>query len=371
MKLAMLTPWKEACGIADYARELVEGLGRGPGLEVEVVPLDAARTDLGFYHELAQRGNQADLVHVQHEYIYFGGLGSRTALWPHLAAALRVPYVVTLHTQLHPATGGPPWMRLARAGRETWRAAIGWTRERAAGQFRGASRVLVHTSGHRQALLDAGLPANRVVVMPDGVPASGPKGSAAAARRRWDLPEAVVTLPGFLNPTKGHQLALEAWDRLDAPEAQLVIAGRAFSERDAVYAREVERWAAARPGRVRVLGYLKESELADLLAASRVVLLPYLQVTASAILARALAQGRAVLASDLESFREMNREEPCVDLFRSGDAADLAARLKGLLADPGRREALSRAAGAWAGKHDWAAVAKSMTALYREVLRGR
>lgn len=366
MNVTMVTPWEEACGIADYARDLVRGLRRRTDLEVEIAPLDAARTDPEFFRGLARAGNQADLVHVQHEYLYFGGLGSREDLWRCLTQDLKVPYLVTLHTRVQPGTGGPAWKRLGRRARDAWRSATGWTRRHTAGQFCGAARLLVHTAAHRQALLNAGLSGDLVVVTPFGVPAGG--GNADAAKRRWGLPDAVVTLPGFLNPTKGHRLALEAWDRLAAPEAVLVIAGRAFSDRDAAYAREIEHAAAARPGRVRSLGYLSDADLSDLLAASRVVLLPYHQVTASSVLARALAQGCAVLASDLETFRELDRETSSVALFRAGDAAHLAERLGALLADPGRREVLSRAARAWAERNDWARVADRTAELYRQVL---
>lgn len=366
MNVTMVTPWQEACGIADYARDLVRGLRRRTDLKVEVSPLDAARTDPEFFRGLARAGNRADLVHVQHEYVYFGGLGSREDLWRRLARDLRVPYLVTLHTRLQPGTGGPAWKRLARSARDAWRSASGWTLRQTAGQFRGAARLLVHTAAHRQALLDAGLSPDRVVVTPFGAPAGG--GNAEAAKRRWALPDTVVTLPGFLNPTKGHRLALEAWDRLAAPEAVLVIAGRAFSERDEAYAREVEQAAAARAGRVLSLGYLSDPDLSDLLAASRVVLLPYHQVTASSVLARALAQGCAVLSSDLAAFREIEKETSSVALFRAGDAAHLSECLGALLADPGRRAALTQAARVWAERNDWAQVADRTAELYRQVL---
>jgi glycosyltransferase involved in cell wall biosynthesis len=141
-----------------------------------------------------------------------------------------------------------------------------------------------------------------------------------------------------------------------------------YSEREAAYARQVAE-AVARAGRgVRQLGFLTEEELNDLLAASDVVLLPYSSGTASGILARALAQGRPVLASDLEFFREIRSERPCLELFRSGDAGDLAERLTKILPDAPLRRGLSRQARLWAQAHSWRAVARATADLYAEIL---
>jgi glycosyltransferase involved in cell wall biosynthesis len=368
MKIAMLTSWQEACGVADYASALVAALRRRA--KVEVVGLTHGQTDPGYFRKLGEACNGADLAHLQHEYVFFGNRRPWSYRWPELIKSLRVPYVVTAHTWLKPTQGGPRWKRLGRGVRDALVRAAGWSAYLEAGQFRGAERVITHTQAHRAFLVRAGLRPDQVVVLPQGVPAGFPRGQAARARRRWDLKGPVVTLFGFLNPAKGHDLALAAWAQMPR-DAVLVIAGRAFSERDSAFAQGLEARARALGRRVRWTGYLEEPALADLLAATDVVLLPYVATTASYALSLALQAGKPVLASDLEPFREIRAEKDCLEIFQTGSAPDLAIRLQTLLDQPRRREKLAQGARAWARAHTWEAVAAATARLYAAVLRNK
>lgn len=364
MKVIMLTSWQEECGIADYAAALVAALR--PRVDVEILPLRRERTAPGYFRELGRACNRADLVHIQHEYVFFGRRDPWGYRWPQFIREVRVPYAVTVHTWLKRFTGGPLWKRALRETRSAAYALSGWTRYLESGQFRRAARVIVHTQAHRQALVAGGLPPDRVAVLPQGVPEPRPHGRREEILRRWNLDGKVVVLFGFLNPSKGHLLALSAWEQAQ-PEATLIIAGKAPSKPDESYARQVAAGAARAGRRVRLAGYLPESELADLLAVSDLVLLPYLAGTSSYALSLALAQGCAVLASDLPQFMEIRSEQPCLELFRGGDASDLAGRMLELLQDSGRRLILQRAAREWAQTHSWESIARKTEQVYSEI----
>ncbi len=361
MKIAMLTSWQEACGIADYAGALVAALKSR--VELEVIPLKHGQTDPAYFRGLADQCNAFDLVHIQHEYVFFGKRWPGQHRWHDLVANLRVPYVVTAHTWLRPTSGGRGWKPWARWLRDGLVRAIGWSRYLEAGQFRTARRVIVHTDAHREFLIRQGLLPEQVSVLPQGVPESFPQGVGERARTRWQLTGPVVTLFGFLNPAKGHALALEAWDQLTVG-ATLVIAGKAFSERDAAYAQTIEHEAKRRGSAVRWLGYLPEAELADLLDASDVVVMPYVHTTSSYALSLALAQGCTVLASDLEPFQEICAERACLALFHRGDSADLGRALTRLLGHPQERRRLQKAALTWAREHSWTNVAEKTLQVY-------
>lgn len=367
MKVALLTTWDEPCGIADYSAALAEALR--PHAEVRVVPVRHGQTDPAYFRGLGRQCNGADLAHLQHEYIFFGGRDPWSCRWPHLLRELRVPYAVTAHTWLNRFSGGPAWKRVFRGLRDGVYGAAGWTRYLRAGQFAGARRILVHTASHRGALIAQGLPSERIRVVPQGVPDHFPRGRRDEAARRWGFTGPVVSMFGFLTPAKGHLLALAAWE-LVQPDATLVIAGKPFSAREDAYARQVHDLAARQSGRVLEVGYLPETELADLLAASDLVLMPYTGGTSSYALSLALAQGCAVLASDLPQFLEIRAEDPCLEVFHAGDAADLAERMMELLEDSGHRLRLSEAARVWARGHRWSAVGEQTAGIYREILSG-
>ncbi len=97
------------------------------------------------------------------------------------------------------------------------------------------------------------------------------------------------------------------------------------------------RWIVA-----RVRGAPEGATVHFWLAEATVVVVPARASTGSSgVIHRAVAHGRAVLASDLPDHRAVSREEDlALDWYRAGDAASLADALGGLLRDPARRDAL-------------------------------
>lgn len=91
-------------------------------------------------------------------------------------------------------------------------------------------------------------------------------------------------------------------------------------------------------------GYVPREELPALFAQATVVVVPARASTGSSgVIHRAVAHGRAVLASDLPDHRALAREEDlALDWYRAGDAASLADALGRLLSDTSRRDALVR-----------------------------
>ena len=91
-------------------------------------------------------------------------------------------------------------------------------------------------------------------------------------------------------------------------------------------------------------GYVARAELASLFAESTVVVVPANASTGSSgVIHRAVAHGRAVLASDLPDFRALADEEDlALDWYAPGDVDALAAALGALLDDGARRDALVR-----------------------------
>ncbi len=365
MKIAMLTTWDEACGIAEYAHALVDALQ--PLVEVKVVPIKHGMRGAEYFKSLAEACNDCDLVHVQHEYIFFGGRDPWNYYWPHFIKALRKPYIVSIHTWLKPFTGGPLWKRVLRALRDGVYALCGWKHYLELGQFNHAKKILVHTQAHYHALQHRGVNTERLELVPQGVPGHIPEGNAEAARKKWSLSGQVVTILGFLIPSKGHLLALEAWKKAP-PDATLMIIGMPFSQADEVYARAVTQAAQAFPETVRLTGYLEEQDLSDLLAASDVALMPYTGGTSSYALSRVLAQARPVLASDIDYFKEVFSESKCLVLFASGDADDLAARLQILLGNEAQQKRLSQAAAQWSAERSWDKIASRILKVYTEPL---
>jgi phosphatidylinositol alpha-mannosyltransferase len=89
------------------------------------------------------------------------------------------------------------------------------------------------------------------------------------------------------------------------------------------------------------------------------------------VTAEAMAAGAAIVASDLDAFRMVLRGGTAGELFRNGDAGDLARVAGALLDDPARRAELSVAAIDAVRAYDWSVVAREVLSVYETVALGR
>ena len=123
------------------------------------------------------------------------------------------------------------------------------------------------------------------------------------------------------------------------------------------------------PGVEIVNRYLSDAELAALLRRANVVVLPYRRIDSSGVLFAALAFGRAVVLSDVGSFRELHDEHGIGVLVPPGNAGALAAAVAGVLDDAAGRRALEKASErAAAGPFSWEAIAGLHEDVYRELV---
>lgn len=145
-----------------------------------------------------------------------------------------------------------------------------------------------------------------------------------AASTRLELPEQPYALVlGELRANKGVELAIEAAGIAGVP---LLVAGRAESPELAQTLRE----RAARAGTVRLEDrFLERAEFQRVLDSAAVVVLPYTHFDAqSGILAKAIAGGLPVVASNLDSLREQNGEHSPARFADIHDARAFAEALR-------------------------------------------
>lgn len=369
----MWTSWETRCGIATYTASLVAAL-RELGVEIDVVPVPYLDRDPGRFSETVARLNHADLVHLQHEYTFFGGIVPRASSLPRYLGALRVPHVVTAHTVFTAAEllrlpqEERPRQRLAKqllAALPSYRASV----ERQ--PFQGARAVIVHTAEARERLIARGIQAKRIHVLPAGLPEPSLEGGqpeqVEAMRQRYRLAGSrVLTIFGFVTPDKGYEVALEALRTLPGP-VKLLIAGGTRVEHEQAYMESLKETIRSKglESRVAITGFLEDAEVATAMALSDLVLAPHTAANGSYSALIAVAHGKPVLASDLACFRELQEEAGCVELFDTGDETRLAERASFLLASKGTRERMARQAREYAERRRWSSVAATTLTIYQ------
>src|SRR5436309_490915 len=92
VNVAMFTG-PEQCGIALYTADLVRAMP--PDVKAEVIRGTFDLLSKEQYAALAARLNDADVVHIQHEYAYWGGMGPGTGYFAFMAA-IQKPVVMTV-----------------------------------------------------------------------------------------------------------------------------------------------------------------------------------------------------------------------------------------------------------------------------------
>src|SRR6476469_3691100 len=281
-----------ACGIGTFSRDLREALLGADGVaavDVGAIVREAGaeqspeviarihQDERGDYaaaaNVLERRGD--DVVVIQHEYGIFGGHDGAHIL--SLAAELRQPIVLTLHTVL-----SAPSIHQA----ETLRALCDL-----------AALVCVSTETARRMILDARLVSpERIRVVPHGGPtallpestpddpARGPHPGGTGPSSAIATDRCILATFGLISPGKGIETAIAAMPAIVArhPEALYVIAGQTHPEVAKLHGEEY-RISLERLARDLDLGehvvfddrFLDLEDLSSMLAATTIYLTPY------------------------------------------------------------------------------------------------
>jgi glycosyltransferase involved in cell wall biosynthesis len=189
------------------------------------------------------------------------------------------------------------------------------------------SAVIAPTRNLEERLQRFGIPRAKLRFMPYGVPASSPNAHAAHVP---GTPLRVAFI-GTLAAHKGAHLLVEALERLPSVELHANLFGELA---DNAYCRRLQT-AAGRDARVRLCGRFEADAMADVLAETDVLVVPSLwDENAPLVLLQALAHRCPVIAADVPGLVEPMRLGIDGWTFQRNDAADLAATLARIAADP-------------------------------------
>ncbi len=262
---------------------------------------------------------------------------TRSYLLPPLLPASAPPTVVETHG---PPDGNPDKQRLFRAVQEGKVAAL-----------------LTISEALKLQYLEAGLPEERVVVLPDGFDAqqfANPLARHAAASR-LDLPSdrLIAGYIGHLYDHRGVEDILQAATRL--PDVLFLFVGG----HDADIARRRREAEALGLRNVRFEGFVPNARVPEYLWACDILLMPYSRACPTADwmsplkLFEYMGAGRAIVCSDLPALRTVVSHGETALLAKSDSSDALYAQIRLLANDAGLRERLGGAAREAAGQYSW------------------
>ena len=258
------------------------------------------------------------------------------------------------------ATARPPGSgklaRLARREAQVWKRADGYVTITA-----GLAQELSARFGTR----------DHVAVIPDGARLEGDT-HLLRSDPATKVSAPLVAYAGHLYAWKGVDVLLDALARV--PAAQGLIIGGHAAEPDLDRVKAVARRLGI-DMRVTFTGLVAPRQVPALLRQARVLVLPN---PASAISTRYtsplklfeyLAAGRAIVASDLPSIREIVHDGVEALLVPAGDAEALARAIQRVLDDPALAERLAHAASEAAPHYTWQRRAERLEALFSQIAR--
>jgi glycosyltransferase involved in cell wall biosynthesis len=307
----------------------------------------------GMWADAGRSWPRFDVVHAT-SFPYAWGL----ACARRLARRLNVPFVLT------------PFVHLGDLDDPRDRTRRGYTSPALLDLARSAAVVFVQTDGEREALVEAGVPGERLVMQGMGLDrASCLGGDRDRARRAWKVAPGEVVVGHLANNSreKGTVDLLKAiqllWQR--GGRVRVVLAGpdmpnfRAF-------------WAGYRPvGPVVRLGRLDEEQKRDFFAGIDVFCLPSRSDSFGLVLPEAWANGAPCVGYRAGGIPWVIRDGVDGLIVRCGDLNGLAAALGRLAADGEWRRRLGEAGRARTERElDWGEKLALVREVYRKVVAG-
>ncbi|MEO7070137.1 MAG: glycosyltransferase [Nostocoides sp.] len=301
-----------------------------------------------------------DLLHSHH---WMSGVAALP-----VARALGVPHVQSFHSvAAHPerplSEGEPP---------ESPR--------RVAGEHHVATSsdavVAISAAEARTAVERCGADPSDVVIVQPGVdhdqfrPLRAGEKSWVGVNPLWD--NGYIVYAARLQPLKGPDLALRAMAHVEKwMRPHLIIAGDT-AEDFAGYAEELHTLVGrlGLTGDVTFVGPLTRDELAVLLPAARLVLVPSHSETFGLIALEAASSGVPVVASSAGGLREAVAHGETGQLMDSREPEDWGRAITLLLSTPGLIERMGTVARIHARRFEWAWAARRLEALYTDLIGG-
>ncbi|BDG70467.1 glycosyltransferase family 4 protein [Roseomonas fluvialis] len=301
----------------------------------------------------------ADVLCVQHEYGIFGDRDGERVLA--LLEAATMPIVATLHTVLDRPTRGQ-----FRVMRDV---------------IRHADRLVVMTERSRRILSSVhDVEPGRISVIPHGIPEIPADNPASGYKAEFDAAGRTVLLTfGLLSPGKGIEQAIRAMPAIVArrPDALYLVLGATHPNilRHAGEAhRDFLKTLAAQLGvgdHVRFLDrFVDLPTLTRAIAAADIYLTPYLneEQSVSGTLVYSFGMGKAVVSTPYWHAAELLADGRGV-LVPFADPPAIAEAVVGLLADPGRLQAMRETAYALGNDMRWSRIGERYRDVFDQVRR--
>ena len=192
--------------------------------------------------------------------------------------------------------------------------------------------------------------------------------SVTEAREKLKLPtnKQLILFFGQIKKVKGLDVLLKAFAQLrkQNSEVQLVVAGPTWKVEETEFL-NIIRENNMEGDCIMRLEYISNEMIPYYFRASDIVALPYRKIYSSGVLIRSLDYGAAIVASDLDVFKDIIADGQNGILFQTENPDDLSIKMQNLLANKQLQEKLKAGAKQTANeKFSWKLIGEKVKAIY-------
>lgn len=377
MKICIFSTWNIPCGIHRYTSHLKEGFESiGLPAEVQIVPFDRKPHSREEYEQWGRQMNAGDVAHIQFDYSFFRYLLPWQNTFPAFVSQIKKPLIITRHVSFDGQLNLTSNNARAMIHRAKWKLyqtkANPYATYLNKTMFDVADQLIVLSPHVRDQLLARGYPADKINVLPPGIPpVKLPAPDAVrAARARWDaegwVGKTVIGNFGYIGVTKGLPILAQTLALL--PENVVLLIGGGVREPEHQpaldqFMDEVRRLNLE--SRVKVTGYLDDDALAAQGSAVDLHVYAHTRAEFSYTVTTAMALKAApIVASDIAAHSELALNGAGIRLFRNKDPQDLARAILDTLADTTGKQAMLQKFDAYIQNHTWQHIAQRTLGVY-------
>ncbi len=233
-----------------------------------------------------------------------------------------------------------------------------------------ADKVIVHSKNSEKiAISEWGFNKNKIKIIPLGLrDRYGEEDSKKFKRKIGCLDKKIILLFGYARGFKNYLIALKALTKLDEEIILVITAGLQSKKHEKNYEEIKNQIKKLKiEERVKILGFVEDKEIPNLLDASDIILFPYTKTFgdfSSASMALGLTYNIPVLAANIHPFENFKKENKCIETFDWQNDQDLVEKIKELLYDKSKINYLKKQSKSYYEKNNWENVAKKTKELY-------
>lgn len=373
MKVLHMSSGGPICGISTYTQNLIKHFGECSSHDFFEIPEKIEMNDFSkkeifdFFKTFVKKCENYDVVHIQNEFGFFTGkfkLDFSQKVFYKILKDLskkNIKTFVTYHSE-------PVFLKaLGFLNFENKTCAKYWKKMSKLHTAKNGVTAIVHTESSKKVFRDSGF--KSVEVIPHGVLERNlPKKFSIKEKDDY----VVLGIFGFISAYKGHEFALSILDLLPSNFKLYIIGGRhPNSEAEEIGRLVIKANELGLSKRLIITGWTSPEDADIHQSHCDICLVPYqtTEISASGAVTWNLTSGRPVIASNIRSFREINKKSKDGDsmlLCHHTDRVEWVWAIKKILNEPKTRNSLINNARKYCNDFSWTNTCKKHIELYKQ-----